>query len=249
LSERVRKGDEAAKKRLVEANLRLVIKICRSYRVKDVPLMDLIQEGNMGLMHACDKFDIEKGVRFSTYAALWIRQAVNRFLETKRRAIHIPQKKEAMLRKINHAEHALHQILGRTPRVEEIAAEIEQPTEVVERVLRSSCNLISLENVISDEDGFTFDEVFEDSRQINPEDAFLRRSSGEQAQVFLNRHLDKREKSVILHRFYFIQSGRHTFKKIGEDMGISAEAVRQIELKALNKIRHSRDELADCVYA
>ncbi|GMO46770.1 MAG: hypothetical protein Ta2B_28480 [Termitinemataceae bacterium] len=249
LSALIQEGDEAAKKRLVESNLRLVIKICYAYRVQDVPLMDMIQEGNLGLMHACDKFDGTKNIRFSTYAALWIKQAVTRFLESKRRAIHIPVQKEELIRKIGVAEANLKQILERNPTIAELAEEVHCDQAEIIQISGVTSNVVSFEGEINDESGHTYEEIFEDAKQINPEDEYLKNTSSRETRRFLKRHLNSREHNVIMQRFRFQQTGYHTFKKIGEQMGISAEAVRQIEKKALRKISQSRDELADCVYA
>ncbi|MDR2841705.1 MAG: RNA polymerase sigma factor RpoD/SigA [Spirochaetaceae bacterium] len=249
LAKKIQSGSESAKKRLTESNLRLVVKICRAYNVKDIPLMDLIQEGNIGLMHACGKFDIEKNVRFSTYAALWIKQAITRFLETKRRAIHLPIQKEDLIRKIGYAESNLRQLYGRSPQSEEIAAEIGCTKEEIDYVAGISDTVFSLESELDKDGGTTFGEICEDKQQQNPEHEYLVRCSDVETRCFLKRHLDKRERTVILQRFRFHQNGHHTFKKIGEEMGLSAEAVRQIEKRALNKIKLSYNELADCVYA
>ncbi|GMO42488.1 MAG: RNA polymerase sigma factor RpoD [Termitinemataceae bacterium] len=250
LAEKVKNGSESAKKSLVEANLRLVIKICMSYKVRDVSFMDIIQEGNIGLMHAASKFDLQKNVRFSTYAALWIKHFVSRFLESKCRTIHIPVQKEEFLRKISVTEANLKQILGRTPTTTEIAAELGCDESKIIEILGISSNMVSLEASLDEtNDGYTYSEIYKDFKQISPEDEFLLQASDNETRNFLNRHLDKRENAIILQRFNFHKTGCHTFKKIGEQLGISAEAVRQIEKKAIRKIRASSDELADCVYA
>jgi RNA polymerase primary sigma factor len=249
LTRRAAEGDENAVKRLIEANLRLVVKIGQKYVSTDVSLMDIIQEGNFGLMHAIEKFDPCKNVRFSTYAVLWIKQYIARFVLSKRRTIRLPQKKEELLRKIFNAEHTLHQKLGREPRTAEIAAETGCSTLDVELVMNLSINPLSLEAEFLDNDGGSFAEICEDSHQCNPEREFLMYSSRNETRRFLKRHLSFRERNVILYRFHFIDSDAYTFKKLADLMGISAEAVRQIEKRALNKIRIKSAELLNCVYA
>jgi RNA polymerase primary sigma factor len=145
LANLIQKGDEGARHRLVEANLRLVAKIARSYTVPDVPLMDIIQEGNMGLIHAVEKFSSHKNVRFSTYAGWWIRQAISRYLVNKRRAIRMPHRKEELLRKIQQVYHPLAQTLMREPRSDEIAKEIGASKKDVEYILSMTKGHISLE--------------------------------------------------------------------------------------------------------
>jgi RNA polymerase primary sigma factor len=246
---RASEGDKVAIKRLIEANLRLVIKIGQKYVSTDISLMDIIQEGNIGLMHAVEKFDLSKNVRFATYAVLWIRQSVARFMVSKRRAIRLPLKKEELLRKIYVAEHILHQKLERAPKIDEIAAETGCSVYDVELVMNISSNPLSLEAELSDNEGSSFVEIYEDGHQCNPEREFLIHSSRNDTRRFLKRHLNVRERNVILHRFRFIDSDVYTFQKLGDIMGISAEAVRQIEKRALNKIRTKSDELLSCVYA
>ncbi|MDR2445561.1 MAG: RNA polymerase sigma factor RpoD/SigA [Spirochaetaceae bacterium] len=249
LTRRAVEGDENAIKRLIEANLRLVIKIGRKYVSPGVSFMDIIQEGNFGLMHAIEKFDTSKNARFSTYAVFWIRQYIGRFVASKRRAIRLPLKKEDMLRKISILKYVLNQKLGREPKIDEIAAETGYSVFDIEFVMNISSNPLSLENEFIDNDGSLFAEICEDSRQCNPERDFLIYSSRNETRRFLKRHLSFRERNVILHRFNFVDSEVYTFQKLAVIMGISAEAVRQIEKRALNKIRTKSDELLSCVYA
>ncbi|MDR3356676.1 MAG: RNA polymerase sigma factor RpoD/SigA [Spirochaetaceae bacterium] len=249
LTGRAAEGNQSAIKRLIEANLRLVIKIGQKYVSNDISLMDIIQEGNVGLMHAVEKFDLSKNVRFATYAVLWIKQSIARFVVSKRRAIRLPFKKEELLRKIYIAEHILHQKLGRAPKVEEIASETGYSLCDVELVMNISSNPLSLEAEFSENENCSFAEICEDSRQCNPEREFIMHSSRNETRRFLKRYLNFRERNVILHRFRFVESDVYTFKKLGDVMGISAEAVRQIEKRALNKIRTKSDELLSCVYA
>jgi RNA polymerase primary sigma factor len=247
---RAARGDQGAIQRLVRANLRLVIKISQKYLSPDISLMDLIQEGNVGLIHAVGKFDLNKNVRFSTYAVLWIKQAIARFVVSKRRTIRLPLKKEELLRKIYAAEHILHQKLGREPKMDEIARETGCSIYDIELVMNMAANPLSLEAEFSNNNtGASFIEICEDSHQCNPEREFLIRSSRNETRSFLKTHLNLRERNVILHRFHFVDSDIYTFQKLGDTMGITAEAVRQIEKRALNKISKRRDELLKCVYA
>jgi RNA polymerase primary sigma factor len=249
LSIRVAKGDKAAAQQLVEANLRLVIKIGQNYCSNVIPFMDIIQEGNVGLMHAVEKFDLSKNVRFSTYAVLWIKQAIARFVVSKRRTIRLPLKKEELLRKIYIAEHILHQRFGRAPKIEEIADEIDCSVADIDLVMNIASNPLSLDIEFSDNSNASFADVCGDSHQLNPESEFLERYSRNETRHFLKTHLNFRERAVILHRFHLVDSDVYTFQKLGDRLGISAEAVRQIEKRALNKIRDKRDELLKCVYA
>lgn len=249
LSDRAIKGDEDAIRRLIEANLRIVIKIGQKYVGPGISLMDIIQEGNFGLMRAVEKFDSSKNVRFATYAVLWIKQSIIRFVASKRRVIRLPFKKEELLRKIYIAEHILQQRLGRTPKLDEIAAETNCSAMEVKLVLNVSSNPLSLETELLDNENNPSSEILDDSRQDNPEREFLMRSSRKETRCFLKRYLSVRERNVILYRFRFVDSDTYTFKKLGDIMGISAEAVRQIEKRALRKIRTKSDELFDCVYA
>ncbi|MDR0684815.1 MAG: RNA polymerase sigma factor RpoD/SigA [Spirochaetaceae bacterium] len=244
---RAAEGDEYAAKRLIEANLRLVIKIGQKYISDDLSLMDIIQEGNFGLMHAVEKFDSHKNVHFATYASLWIKQYIVRFVASKRRTIRLPLKKEALLRKIYIVKHILHQKFGREPKADEIAAETDCSAFDVELLMNVSSSPLSLEAEL-DEAG-SFAAIYEDSHQCDPEREFLIHSSRNETRRFLKRHLSLRERNVIFHRFHFVDSEDYTFKKLGVIMGISAEAVRQIEKRALDKIRTKKDELLNCVYA
>jgi RNA polymerase primary sigma factor len=242
LSRRIQQnGDEAARRRLIEANLRLVVKIARAYLAPDISLLDIIQEGNMGLIRAVEKYDHVRNIKFSTYAGWWIRQAISRFLTNKRRVIRLPNRKEEILRKIQWAHHSLSQTLARQPRTEEIAEEIGIPLEEVEFILNITSGFISFEMDIGSEENTAVMDVHEDYT-YSPDKALMRQASRDATMRVLN-HLKDREKRILVYRYQLNGGERCTLKKIGDKMGISPETVRQIEIKALKKIRGEAEEL------
>jgi RNA polymerase primary sigma factor len=245
LSKRIQQGDELARQKLIESNLRLVIKIARVYLTSDVSFLDIIQEGNIGLIHAAEKYDHVKNVRFSTYANWWIRQSISRFLANKRRVIRLPHRKEEILRKIQRAYHTLSQTLMHQPNNEEISREIGVPVEDIEFIMSISNGLISLETETGD-DTTSMVDLHEDYT-YSPERVFLKKYSRHDTLRFLDRLMD-REKRILMYRYELNGYKRYTLKKIGDKMGLSPETVRQIELKALRKMRSSADELRSCMY-
>jgi RNA polymerase primary sigma factor len=246
LSKQMEEGDDSARMRLIEANLRLVIKIARPYMTRAIPVMDIIQEGNLGLIHAAGKYDYRKNVRFSTYASLWIRQYIIRFLFTKGREIRLPYRKELMLRRIQHSYYTLSQTLMHKPSNKEIAEEIGVPENEVDFILWISNGFISLDMDIGNDEPMSVAELQEDYT-YNPERDFLKKSSRAEAIRFLSR-LKDREKRILMYRYQLNDGEWHTLKKIGDKMGLSAETVRQIEIKALKKIQGSADELRKHIY-
>ncbi|MDR3166793.1 MAG: RNA polymerase sigma factor RpoD/SigA [Treponema sp.] len=246
LSKRIQNGNEAAYHKLIEANLRLVVKIARTYLIADVPFMDIIQEGNIGLMHAAEKYDHEKNVRFSTYANWWIRQAICRFLANKRRAIRLPHRKEEILRTIQRTYHSLSQTLMHQPRTDEISEELGIPVEDIEFILNMTSGTISLETDSGDDETVAVMDFHEDYT-YSPERTFMRKSSQADTLRFLD-HLKEREKRILMYRYQLNGCERHTLKTIGDKMGLSPETVRQIEIKALQKIRCHAEELRNCLY-
>jgi len=244
-SRRVQAGDDKARDKLVESNLRLVVKLARQFVTPDVALIDLIQEGNLGLIRAAQKYDYNRNVRFSTYASWWIKQSITRSLANKRRAIRIPHRKEEALKKIQRAYTMLSQVLMRSPTTAEISKETGiQPAEV-DSILEMSNATVSLDMETSIENGSLMD-VFED-RTYAPDREVIDASVRENTLDFLARLMEK-EKKILMYRFEFFGGKKYTLKRIGEEMGISPETVRQIEIRALAKLRENAEELRDYVY-
>lgn len=245
LSRRIRGGDTEAMHTLVNSNLRLVVKIARLYTAKDVSFMDLIQEGNLGLMHAAEKYDFEKNVRFCTYASWWIRQFISRYLTNKRRLVRLPHRKEEILRKIRRTYHSLSQTLMHQPRNEDIAEELGISLQDVDYIINMSSGPLPLESDLPEsETSMMLD--FQEDYTYNPERNLFRESSRAGAMRVLDK-LKDREKRVLTYRYQLNGAERHTLREIGDEMDISPETVRQIEMRALNKIRSHAEELKDCV--
>jgi RNA polymerase primary sigma factor len=246
LSKRIQNGDAEARRRLIEANLRLVVKIARAYASNAVPLMDIIQEGNLGLIRAVEKYDYSRNIRFSTYANWWIRQAISRYISNKQRAIRLPHGKEATLYKIQKAYQLLSQTLMHQPRPHEIAEYLRLPVEEVDEIIKAGSGAVSLEADITPDKSATIEDTHEDYT-YNPERVFLKKSARADTIRFLGM-LKDREKRILMSRYQLNGCKDRTLKTIGDKMGISPETVRQIEIKALKKIRGHADELRDSVY-
>jgi RNA polymerase primary sigma factor len=241
LSKCIQNGDEAARHRLIEANLRLVVKIAKAYSNKGIPLMDLIQEGNMGLIRAVEKYDYTRHLRFSTYATWWIRQAITRYLTDKRRTIRLPHRKEEILRKVNQAYNILTQRNKRPPKYSEIAEEIGVPVKDVEFVLSLSNEIIPLETEWgSNENSFMIEHLADHT--YSPEPVLMKKSSKEETFRKLNQLKDQ-EKNVLIYRYELNGGKRRTLKNISTKLGLSTETVRQIELRALQKLRNNAKDL------
>ena len=245
LSRSIRRGDEAARQRLITANLRLVVRIAKKYMTPDVSLLDLIQEGNLGLIKAASKYDDRKNVRFSTYASWWIKQAIVRSLSNKRRVIRLPHRKEEKLRRINKAFNTLSQQYKRSPNYQEIADELGIQEREVETILSLSSAVVSLDGPTPEENG-TLQDLIVDNTYV-PDRELLRNSLREKTMGFLETLLAK-EKQILLYRFAFFGGRKYTLKMIGDEMGISPETVRQIEIRALRKLKECAGELRDFVF-
>jgi RNA polymerase primary sigma factor len=241
LSKCFQNGDESARNRLIESNLRLVVKIAKAYSNKGVPFMDLIQEGNMGLIRAVEKYDHTRQIRFSTYATWWIRQAITRYLTDRKRTIRLPHRKEEVLRKVNQAYNVLTQQNKRPPKFSEIADEIGIPVKDVEFVISLSNDTIPLENEWSANENFFMIEHLAD-HTYNPEPLLMKKSSREDTFRILNQLKDQ-EKDVLIYRYELNGGKKHTLKNISTKLGLSTETVRQIELRALQKLRDNAQDL------
>ena len=241
LAKHIQQGDTDALNKLVTANLRLVVKIARPYVIKEVPFMDLIQEGNMGLMHAAEKFDHAKHVRFSTYAGWWIRQFITRYLTNKRRMVRLPQRKEEILRKVQFTYHALSQTLMHQPKTEDIANELGIPVHDINYILNMSSGPLPLELSSNKDSNDMAIEIHEDYT-YSPERTLFRKYYREGARQFLDRLMEK-EKQVLTYRYELDDGKPYTLKEIGSKMHISPETVRKIEMRAIAKIRGHADDI------
>ena len=237
LARRKDEGDEVARRRLVESNLRLVMSITRNYTRADVPLLDLIQEGNLGLMRAVDKFDWTMGFKLSTYATWWIRQAVQRALAEQSRTIRLPVHIADQVRRVQRARRALGQQLSRDPTFDEIAAEVELTPLRVSELLDLVQDHVSLETPVGDGESVMSD-LIEDPNAAGPEaETALRLRSTELARALAQ--LKPRLQRVLVLRYGLDGSGGRTLEQVGAELGITRERVRQLETRALRELRHA----------
>ena len=236
LERQVRQG-ETAHRRLVEANLRLVVSIARNYVGRGMPLLDLIQEGNLGLMRAVDRFDYRRGFKFSTYASWWIRQAITRSIADQARTIRVPIHVVDMINKLTRVQRDLAQDLGREPTIAEIASDLDLDAERVEELQGIALNPVSLETPVGEEDDSTLGDFVEDgTAEVPVEAATFRLLQGYLAHALEN--LNERERQVLIMRFGLEDGRVRTLEEVGDHFNVTRERIRQLETKALAKLRH-----------
>lgn len=237
IAKRIEEGDLTANMELAQSNLRLVVSIAKKYIGRGMAFLDLIQEGNLGLMKAVEKFDYTKGFKFSTYATWWIRQAITRSISDQSRTIRIPVHMSEVINKTYRVSRNLLQELGREPTEEEIAEEMDLPVEKVREVRKISSDPISLDTPIGEEDDSHLGDFIHDETIVGPEEAASYTALQEQIDKLLDTLTD-REKRVLILRFGLENGKTHTLEEVGQEFNVTRERIRQIEAKALRKLRH-----------
>jgi RNA polymerase primary sigma factor len=228
-----------AKNELIKANLRLVISIAKRYVNRGLQFLDLIQEGNMGLMRAVDKFEYQRGYKFGTYATWWIRQAITRAIADQARTIRLPVHMVEVINKLNRVSRLLVQQIGREPTTEEIARKMGVSLDHLQKILRITKKPISLETPIGEEEDSRLEDFIEDEKSLSPQDAAINSNLVKQTQKVLST-LNKREEKILRMRFGIGENHDHTLEEVGRDFHVTRERIRQIEAKALRKLKHSR---------